>query len=281
MRKYKRWSDEEISALKEFVKTGKQFKYSCEVLPNRSLKNIIKYASDHGIKSEYTFGARKYSCDKNFWDIPNETNSYWAGFSLADASVVNRLGSFSFSLELGGIDKSHLEKFKLQTSSTYQVKERQVSFNGKKFSSAFIKINCRNWEKPLSENFGIIPRKTFNYQPFNFAENLLDYFIAGFIDGDGSYVASIDKERDRERFYISAIAHEKEFLDVICDFSKRFGGQREVSKRGDNFSFSISGIPAIKMAHHLMSLPCDHLQRKYNVVKQFLDRHPEYELFLK
>jgi len=282
-RKQERWEPQEIEILNKEVVKGTSFREMVKLLTNRTEATIAKYASDHGLKNYRRDGARKYNCDKNFWDIPNPLNCYWAGFSAADASVSKRDGCFTYALQLQELDIETIERFRMDVKSDSLITDvtTYLAKFDKTYKSNRLSINCNEWEKPLSDNFKIIHRKTWDLSSPKLSDDLLPFYLAGFIDGDGSYVCC------EHRLTVSAVGAVPNIMEEIRKLSTKFSPMRHwsnepkvISSYASRHTIQISGVVGVKMAHHLMSLPCPHLRRKYNKVRQFLIDFPEHNLSL-
>lgn len=116
---------------------------------------------------------------------------YWIGFLIAD-------GWFSvdkqrFSLEVGEQDYDHLIKFSNYLSFNNKIRSRNHVGKGGITKSFKLKV-CNNLLVPqIIDKFKIKPRKSYNPIDFsnfenNFTENQILSLIAGFSDGDGSFI---------------------------------------------------------------------------------------------
>lgn len=150
----------------------------------------------------------KYDCNENFFDINNlnEKSMYWAGFMAADGNLRISNGSYYIKLELSTKDKNHIEKFKQDIQSTGRI------IDGRKKASKLLQQNknCQEWyyysylliisNKIFNDlgKFGITPRKTYTYtMPQWLIEHpLINHFIRGYMDADGSY--TINKRKEEE-----------------------------------------------------------------------------------
>jgi len=208
---------------------------------------------------------KKYTFDKDFFSIINEINSYWAGFWAADGCVGN---DYQNIITLSYKDHEHLKQFKecAKISKEVRVFEKLTGEVQRKYCS--LSIYSKNWKEDLLNNFNITPRKTFTYKPPILPRNLLDHFIIGYIDGDGTITLNKNK-----KLAISVIGT-KETLQVI---KKRFD---EIIKQTDQNSscgvitktrnvyvYRISHNPAIIVAQYLKNI-CDlKLNRKWSLIE--------------
>jgi len=169
---------------------------------------------------------RKYNVYDNFFETPNKINCYYAGFIAADGCIRKYCGKFveSYSLIIGISikDKDFLEKFKQTISYEGNVKEYEN--NGRRYVRLEIKSNkiC----KDLRNNFNITERKTHTLCPPNLIDkNLIDAFICGYIDGDGSVYFSKNKNKQR-RVGISIIGTDKMLSWIINRFCEIYGKEQ-------------------------------------------------------
>ena len=141
---------------------------------------------------------RKYNVNDCFFETPNIVNCYYAGFIAADGCIRKYKGKFvetySLSFGLSIKDKDFLIKF-LNTIN-YEGTIRYYENKGRKYVGVEIKSNkiCED----LRNNFNITERKTHTLCPPSlFGKNLIDAFICGYIDGDGSVYFSKNKNKQK------------------------------------------------------------------------------------
>lgn len=275
------WTIEEEILLKQKCGTNISFKEMEKFFPQRTSSGLQGKARLMGL-SNY-FQPRKYNSDKEFWDNFNPISCYWAGFAAADGNLMDYGGYNIFSIQLHSSDKEHLDLFLKNTSSNYPIRDcvrENKKLGGNPHYHSKISICEKAWLKGLTENFNIKPRKTWSFKPPKLEGELLACWIAGFIDGDGCYHLC----RTNNIFGISASLATFDALKVILDFAESFPQTkkkpRKIAKRGDYYRLAISGSSSVHMAHYLMSLPCPHMRRKYDYVKNYLLSNPQYNLSL-
>jgi hypothetical protein len=169
---------------------------------------------------------RKYNVNDCFFETPNIVNCYYAGFIAADGCIRKYKGKFvetySLSFGLSIKDKDFLIKF-LNTIN-YEGTIRYYENKGRKYVGVEIKSNkiCED----LRNNFNITERKTHTLCPPNlFEKNLIDAFICGYIDGDGSVYFSKNKNKQR-RVGISIIGTDKMLSWIINRFCEIYGKEK-------------------------------------------------------
>jgi len=145
-------------------------------------KHFIKLGIDYDKR-------KKFYQNDNFFSVDNEKSWYWAGFIAADGNIEK--GSNRIKIELSTKDKRHLEKFRDDIESNYEIRDK-VKINipklkKEKYSYSRIRFNSDKMVKGL-KRFGICPAKSLIYKiPENIINhNLFPHFLRGLIDGDGS-----------------------------------------------------------------------------------------------
>lgn len=125
--------------------------------------------------------------------IDTEEKAYWLGFIWCDGynGIRNRNNktTYEFKLSLQVADIEHLGKFKLFMESTHPIKiyESKTSFK-KDNNEARILIASTPFGKLLDEKYGLIPHRTDVAKLIkNIPNNLLNHFIRGVLDADGSF----------------------------------------------------------------------------------------------
>lgn len=185
------------------------------LIMNKSEQNTISFKQ-----------RRKYNVNDCFFETPNIVNCYYAGFIAADGCIRKYKGKFvetySLSFGLSIKDKDFLIKF-LNTIN-YEGNIRYYENKGRKYVGVEIKSNkiCED----LRNNFNITERKTHTLCPPNlFDKNLIDAFICGYIDGDGSVYFSKNKNKQR-RVGISIIGTDKMLSWIINRFCEIYGKEQ-------------------------------------------------------
>ena len=159
---------------------------------NVNYKYMREEIKNSGIKLR---GNHKYTFDENFFEIINtEEKAYWLGFLYADGGVyTDGYKIHSITIKLSIKDKEHLIKFRNSLNSNHNIKEqtRLSKFpNGteKILTSCILRITSIKMFNDLLK-CGCIPNKSLILK---FPSNkilpcyLLNHFIRGYFDGDGS-----------------------------------------------------------------------------------------------
>lgn len=170
----------------------------------------------------------RYFCNDDLFKEETEKSFYWAGFLAADGCVkISKKGHHSLSLGLSLKDKNHVEKFK-----------NDINFDGK-IHDFIVKSNKRNknWNDSFKSEltisskiifddlakFNIVPRKSLIY---TFPEWLVDHplvnhFMRGYFDGDGSFYKMLGKNKKTEQEYFS-LRGTSEFLTVFRSILEKY-----------------------------------------------------------
>lgn len=190
------------------------------------METLLHYEPGKNPKSHIN-KKKKYKLNENFFEVPNEKNSYYAGFIAADGCIRVRKGVYvttkTLCFGLSKKDENWLENFKKDIEYTGPIKTYES--NGRKFVRMLITSNkiCDDLEK----NFNITPQKTFTLQPPNIVyRNLIDSYICGYIDGDGSVCFSKNRHKQK-RVSISIIGTFNLLNWVLERFSEIYSTKRE------------------------------------------------------
>lgn len=130
--------------------------------------------------------ARRYNFDHEFFKvIDTEEKAYWLGFISSDGTVFKtKERGYLLRIELNEKDINHLEKFKVAIKSEHHIynrKHRDKRF-GRVHNSVEFKITSAELYNDL-KRLGIKTVEQFKFVP----PGLLNHFIRGLIDGDGSF----------------------------------------------------------------------------------------------
>lgn len=218
----KYWKTEDIEIVKKYYNqiSAKQIKE--KFLPNKSIECIRHIARKHGIKG--SCGIKIYSCNEQFFSIPNIINSYFAGYLAADGYITK---DFTVGVECKIDDRALLDNFKHATQSTYPIYIRdRGEIKGFKDSRIYIrqpnavfKITwIKQWVNDLQTNWNIYPKKSLNIQPPNLVNSeYIAAYIIGYFDGDGHVGITKDKYLE-----IGFSSGSKDILEWIFNHTKTF-----------------------------------------------------------
>jgi hypothetical protein len=153
---------------------------------------------------------RKYNLNENFFDVLNEKSAYWLGFLYADGYVRMKDGkSGELKLKLKDTDRCHIEKFLTDIEC---IKPIKCGIDNKsKFCSVTVYSNLI--VNKLFE-LGCVNNKTQKIRLPNLNESLMNHFIRGYFDGDGS----ISKVKNRPNSFVVSICSNKNFNEDIIKF---------------------------------------------------------------
>jgi hypothetical protein len=194
---------------------------------------------------------RKYNFNQQFFEnIDNEHKAYWLGFIVADGNVsVRKCGS---TLSITSIDYDHLEKFKDTINHVGPIRA-----HGEK--------NCYRFEvhsiKIVSDliKLGVVPRKSRCTVVPHLSNDLVNHFIRGVFDGDGTIGFYGDSWR------LSIVSGNPQFiidLKKIITRNDIKGGYISHQKSVDNLTFGGSCLP-YKFANFIYKDANIYLDRKY------------------
>jgi hypothetical protein len=260
---YKYWTKEEEDKLKSLVETSKYSFKDIGLFMKRSGQSCQDHSCLMGLKS--SFVRRKYSVNHSFWKIPNLLNSYYAGFSAADASIKGPVNTYR--LEIQKSDEPWLENFKRDIEfngpiATYDRRETRNSI------TSCIHVTSRQWIEDLELNFSVIPNKTHRLQPprLDNLDLIMSWFI-GYTDGDGCIFHNKANNQIGLN-YVSSSESIIKYVNSIVD--DNFKGC--LTKKDNNYKknkiwqcwgYRVSGIKAAVIINYLSQFPVPKLARKW------------------
>jgi hypothetical protein len=262
---YKIWTLEEEKELERLLNEGLSHS-AIGIKLDRTPVSCKSHSSKLKIKCKYLSG-KKYTQDEDFWAIPNLINSYWAGFSAADASIqVRNKKNFTYKLEIQQSDMEHLQK--LASDSKFMGKILLSKRPERNSTTVRICVNSTKWAEDLKNNFNIIPNKTRRLEPPNdlSKENLLSWLI-GYIDGDGT----IHYNKTTNQININFVSSSENLIKFIHYFINSNFPQRLINKDNNYYKnkkyncwyISLSGIKVCVIIDYLRSFPVPKLARKW------------------
>ena len=167
----------------------------------KEFSNIHKVAKFFGVsigpikrvlnESNVKLTNRRFFVDENYFDeIDSEEKAYWLGFIYADGYIRERKTGNSLEIKLAVKYIKHLELFREHLKSTHKITEgvNKVKYKGGISQS---KICCiAIYSSKIVESIkkqGVHSQKTFSITKPNIEEKLMNHFLRGYFDGDGSF----------------------------------------------------------------------------------------------
>lgn len=209
----------------------------------------------------------KYSINEDFFNLPNTTNCYWAGF-LATDGCMYRTTSQDVEIRLKLNIKDEIVLLNLKNNIEYS--GPIIYPNSRKECSltlTSIKI-CND----LSKHWNITPRKTFTLQPPNISdENLVKSYIIGAIDGDGT-ICYVDNKYlcvGITSASLSYINWFKYWFDKLAPHSISNRNIKQISKVQNWYNYHLVGKRAIEICKILDAIKVSKLDRKWSIARRF------------
>lgn len=191
---------------------------------------------------------------EGFFETPNLENSYWAGFIAADGYIyVPKKGQKILGITLKSTDREHL--IKLQSSIGAGTLTETTRFSeqyNKEYYGTSYRLSSDKVCFDLLKNFNIGERKSLTLEPPDLSGDLTTAFIAGYIDGDGSYSMGAYSPR-------LGIVGTENFLSWIL---KQYGLKSPIHYTNGTYGVSIYGDNAIGIRQSIHSLDLPLLDRK-------------------
>ena len=181
---------------------------------NVSMSLIGKIVKSAGIDSKRNrLNEGILSVDVNYFNvIDSPKKAYWLGYIAADGCLKNTKGHMS----LASKDKEHLEKFKNDIKSEHKIsiKKNFLKKTNKYYIIYNIQITNSHFYKKLIKWINI--DKSENFVIPNINKNFYPDFLAGMVDGDGSFTMHKDNSHHLSANLIST----KECLEQIQIYLK-------------------------------------------------------------
>ena len=198
---------------------------------------------------------QQFKFDHNFFEVPDtEEKAYWLGFIMADGCV-SMTANAKVVIKLAIVDEGHIVKWHKAIRSTkkpcvYMDDGRQYiasTHPSMKMCNDLIKLGC-------------VPRKSLILQFPQIRQGLLNHFVRGYMDGDGS----IGKTRLRLNFIGT-----KKFL---TELQKVIGVNKNMRKIGNNkrnHALNIDGpVEAMRILDWIYDGATIYLDRKYAIYQK-------------
>ena len=234
-------------------------------------KGLSYWKKKYGIAPN--FNAKQYTRkhkvnDFYFSELTNQ-NCYWGGFIAADGNISKSNKSLTISLQK--TDDHHLQTFLDHLNSNYKIHYGQSKGQ---YDYAYINICSEQISNDLEKQFNIVPAKSLILKEPNIdweKKELIDSYIIGLIDGDGSIGWQKVKNKS-DRFYIHIVGTPEVLNFVKCRFEEILG--KSVSNlhfdskfKGNTCTIRVSDLNARVLFLHFYNIPIYKLDRKWSKEK--------------
>jgi hypothetical protein len=284
----KPWTDEETAILKSNYKNIGAKLLSQSLLKGKTEQQIRSRAEYLGLKRNKNTICRGLNrihfVNNYFFSIPNNLNSYWAGFIAADGCISD---TAKFSISLQDLDASHLVRFLNDVDCTRPeaaVKIRSTGYTKKDASVAqMARIHLsgmEQWKQDLFSHWSITPRKSLTLIAPNIADKELKLsYLAGLIDGDGS--VRINKVKQAEILRIGICGGSNKILtwikclidELVPPENRSFELAQIRKNRGNTEALEITGTRASKLAYLVRQLNLPVMPRKWGKAFDYLEQY--------
>lgn len=205
--------------------------------------------------------------ERYFENIDTPNKAYWLGFIAADGCIKIRKESNTYILSIGLAEKDigHLEKFKkeLKYEGKIVLEPKYYEKTQKYYNIACLRISRTVLCEDLI-NQGIGRNKSVNLQLPNLSDNLMQHYLRGLIDGDGTWF--VTKQGQLTFGFISSIE------DFALDVKKYLKNKCELKNdpklifHNNAYAFTYSGnIQTRRIFEYLYSNCETYLDRKYQL----------------
>lgn len=292
------WSPEEDAILlknagkihlKEIISRG--------LLPKRTVLAASMRLKKIGVKT----GMKNtlHSTDLEFFKIPNLLNSYWAGFLMADGSLIKNKGktnSYRLTLSISVKDRDHLVKYQQALKHTGEIKHKMQTFGiessssfGKQFEFCYLDVCQAGRFLPDLAQFGIIQNKTKRIVPPALTDDLLKLaYMKGYIDGDGCI--TVFEADGFKRCAMGITSSCKVILDWFRELNELYFPIQYFNREHSNvtknasesWQYNVTGYRALRIAEFLSRLPTPGLERKWakpelhQLIAESKAKHPDW-----
>lgn len=256
------------SKLVEMYENGDSTIKIAEVF-NCAVGTINKRLKKLGVKMKSNKEYRtKYSFDHNFFEtIDTEEKAYWLGFMYADGNVRKNRNQSVIQIKVN--DQEIIEKFIKSINGDMSV-SYYTNQIGKTISAIHL-TSDKMFDDLIKQ--GCIPNKSLVLtfpNKHQVPENLINHFIRGYFDGDGSISYgirerySVRKKQNIKRLSVNAqFIGTKEMLTVIDDYVNFNGLEKEKRRDSNTWYIRTSSLSNIKSFYeYLYSNATIYLSRK-------------------
>lgn len=221
--------------------------------------DISDKRKDQSFCSRDCFGAsisKNPNLNHSFFSIQTPISSYWAGFIAADGWIQERgRGQDRISITLSRRDREHLERLGSTIGATTINDFTSMSY-GKMRAFSRIDFVSDELSSSLASHFNITPRKSLTLQPPELSDEQCRLaFIAGYIDGDGSY--AIDYTQNKPKLIAIGTRAMCEYIDA------NLGCKSKIRVKGDQFEILYNNSNAVMARERYIHMELPFLRSKY------------------
>lgn len=261
MGKNSKWTEEEDAILKKYYGIL-AYKDQLEFLPShRTVNSIQNRVQQLGlfVTPQCTINALTKVDDKFFSNL-SSTNCYWGGFISADGWIEE--GTLKLKVPIQ--DSNHLLIFKDQIQHKEHAYKESVNDDGKFSAYVEMSIDSNQICDDLNQHFGITRKKSkVSFLP-SLPNDLLDAWIIGHIDGNGTVEYSRRKEK-QNYLNLIVVGTEDVCLGIRNRFSEILGEKIEntVGKYRDLYRIQLCGGKAVDLYNHFRMVEVPKMNRKW------------------
>jgi len=249
----KTWASEELTILKTNYSNNPHI---CELLPRWNWESIKKQANNLGLKVQYG----TYKFDNEFFNNLTEKSAYVAGFIAADGYLNIKANRIEIALK--ATDRIHLSNI-----------ANAMKYNGpiyNKLSTNAVKLQITSTKllEDVINILGVRNNKSLTLESANIPPTLLNHFIRGYFDGDGTI------KPDKKCIRILGTEKFLEWIDEII--SNTLYTNRKVPKKKGHENVYILGYygeDMIKVCDWLYTGSSICLERKYQRYVKLSSEH--------
>lgn len=249
-------TDEGYNYLKRRLIEGASFSALSKIF-DINPDTLAALAKENGIHVD---NRRKYLFDVTYFDkVDSPEKSYWLGFLMADGNVDKTKSNTQLILQRQ--DELSLYKFRNCLGLTAPVRDKIAHVNGKDFPLSCLCISSRHFCESLVK-LGCVPNKSLILKPPRIDDNLVPYWILGYMDGDGSISVVSNPKYLRLSIRFTGTY---EVLSFIKDYFKNGVSIRKEHRCENTFNYFVTegkAIPFLSEMYNTESLGWLSLDRK-------------------
>lgn len=273
-------SEEEIANIVDMYQNNVSLR-EIEKITNHGRGALARMLQELNVKTTSGNHYRKYFFDFDFFSkIDNELAAYWLGFLYADGSVeavtAHGYGQRAFKLALAEQDREILEHFKEDLKSSYPIREDNSICSENEQVKLIHELRSEKTVQDL-ERLGCVPRKslilTFPSEE-QVPRNLINHFIRGYFDGDGSITSYQEKENHSPKYTVNFVGTE-EFIKALAEYIP-YSSIYPDKRRSNSWYVNVGGNRQVaKFYHQIYDGATRYMKRKYDKFQPLIKKYGE------